>query len=368
MAFSGRLTGGQRAQLIRHCSDHHVGRCDTCRLDLALSDLFAQLGGSESQLCPRCGENVVSVLTAHINTCCFITAGMPARAPDNGGAPDDSMRDTPDTASVPEYALVRQLFRSRRPNRKRVVCRLSTMAACVAVLAGIPLAAQLSRSAIEWIQDRHDSGAPVTLASIRVPSIVNKPHGNAAPPAPGTPVYGSGEAPRPNATTSSIRETASTVRTVVSQVWDRADGPEDARPILPGLGPNPLSTAAARTAQIRPVATVSRTAPRNAPVIMTSTPTSASVRPMACLFTDRLAWDLRKACDYLARLTQALEGVGEAAGQGAATVMTSITEAMAQVPIDRLRPDRVKQFIEDLPGAPDAVRRAAALPESRESP
>jgi hypothetical protein len=355
MAFSGRLTGGQRAQLIQHCSDHHVGRCDTCRLDLALSDLFAQLGGSESQLCPRCGENVVSVLTAHINTCCFITAGLPARAPDNGGAPDDSMRDTPDTVSVPEYALVRQLFRSRRPNRKRVVCRLPTMAACVAVLAGITLAAQLSRSAIEWIQDREDSGAPATLASIHVPSIVIKPHGNAMPSEPETPVYGSGEAPRPDATASSIRAPASIARTVVAQVWDRVDGPEDARPVTRGLGRSPVSTEATRTPQIRPVATVSRTAPSHAPLIMTSTPGSARVRPTACLFTEDLAWDLRRACDHLRGLTHALEGIGHAAERGAAHVMTSMTNAIAQMPIEQLHPDRVKRLLEDLPGAPEGL-------------
>jgi hypothetical protein len=304
VAVSGRLTSGQRAQLVLHCSDHFVGCCGTCQLDLSLADVFAQLGGNRPHVCPRCGDNVASALAAHISTCQFIDAGLSARL-SHTEAPYDPAQAGAETGPVPEYALVRQLFRSRQPTKRFIGWGLSAIAASLAMLVWIAPAG-LSRWATEGTPDRQDSEAPATLASIHVPSIVIKPHGHAVPPAPGKPVYSSAETPRPDAIASSIRETASTPRTVVAQVWDRADGPEDARPITRGVGRSPVSTTAARTPQIRPVATVSRTAPRNAPVIMTSTPTSASVTPTACLFTDRLARDLRRACDHLHSVTRAL--------------------------------------------------------------
>jgi hypothetical protein len=128
VAVSGRLTSGQRAQIVVHCSAHYIGICDTCRLELAVSDVFPQLGGCEPNLCPRCGENIAGVLTAHINTCPFITcpfiaADLPGRASDNAPAPGETVHDT---VTIPEYALVRQLFRSRRSTTKLVgwgLCR-----------------------------------------------------------------------------------------------------------------------------------------------------------------------------------------------------------------------------------------------------
>jgi hypothetical protein len=36
-------------------------------------------------------------------------------------------------------------------------------------------------------------------------------------------------------------------------------------------------------------------------------------------------------------------------------VMTSMTNAIAQMPIEQLHPDRVKRLLEDLPGAPEGL-------------
>jgi hypothetical protein len=44
--------------------------------------------------------------------------------------------------------------------------------------------------------------------------------------------------------------------------------------------------------------------------------------------------------------------------------MTSIAEAVAQMPIDRLHADSVKRFIEDLPGAAEGLPRTSLRSES----
>ena len=374
MAIPGRLTVGQQSQLVLSCSDHPVGFCETCQRDLSLADLFASFLGHFPHLCPWCGTDVASSLHRHISMCRFIADGVTDTARDNEDAARKTLNDT-ETGARPEYMLVTQPMTSRSGPRghlrrltiRVLACGVSAVVATFVMLAWVTPMQEFSSPKSDVQPDPRDSGASAARASARALALTMAPNGNEAQPGAENQTRGiTAPHQRVEANASSGQATQPAARTVVSPVMDRRDGPEDAQSLPHSGSLASLPRETVRTGQIRPVAVFSRALP-GAPLVMTSGSPAGDARTTACSSAEGLPSDLRWACHHVQRFTHAIEGIGEAAERGAANVMTSITHAMTQMPIDGLRPERVKQFFDDLPGAPDALR-PAAMPERSESP
>ena len=69
------LTPEERALVFVYCSGHVVARCPLCDVSYRYNELAAEMiGGSRTNLCPRCRQELTEAVRAHLFRCAMVPA------------------------------------------------------------------------------------------------------------------------------------------------------------------------------------------------------------------------------------------------------------------------------------------------------
>ena len=67
------LTPEERALVFVYCSGHVVSRCPACDISFRYTELAADiLGGSRTNICPRCRRELTEAVRAHLFRCAML--------------------------------------------------------------------------------------------------------------------------------------------------------------------------------------------------------------------------------------------------------------------------------------------------------
>jgi hypothetical protein len=71
------LTWEERALVFFYCSDHILVRCPVCDVSYRYQQLATDiLGGSRTNLCPRCRRDLTEAVRAHLLCCAMLPSGV----------------------------------------------------------------------------------------------------------------------------------------------------------------------------------------------------------------------------------------------------------------------------------------------------
>ena len=69
------LTPEERALVFVYCSGHVVARCPVCDVSYRYNELAAEMvGGSRTNMCPRCRQDLTLAVRAHLFRCVMLPA------------------------------------------------------------------------------------------------------------------------------------------------------------------------------------------------------------------------------------------------------------------------------------------------------
>jgi hypothetical protein len=75
------LTPEERALVFVYCSGHVVARCPACDISFRYTELAADiLGGSRTNMCPRCRRDLTEAVRAHLFRCARVPSDIQLRA------------------------------------------------------------------------------------------------------------------------------------------------------------------------------------------------------------------------------------------------------------------------------------------------
>ena len=75
------LTPEERALVFLYCSGHVVARCPACDIAYRYTQLAADMvGGSRSNMCPRCRRDLTEAVRAHLYRCAMLPSEVRLRA------------------------------------------------------------------------------------------------------------------------------------------------------------------------------------------------------------------------------------------------------------------------------------------------
>jgi hypothetical protein len=75
------LTPEERALVFVYCSGHVVARCPACDVSFRYTQLAADMvGGSRSNMCPRCCRDLTEAVRAHLFRCAMLPSEVRLRA------------------------------------------------------------------------------------------------------------------------------------------------------------------------------------------------------------------------------------------------------------------------------------------------
>ena len=75
------LTPEERALVFTYCSGHVVARCPICDMGLRYTELATDiLGGSRTNMCPRCRQDLTQAVRAHLFRCATLPSEVRLRA------------------------------------------------------------------------------------------------------------------------------------------------------------------------------------------------------------------------------------------------------------------------------------------------
>jgi hypothetical protein len=75
------LTPEERALVFKYCSGHVVAQCPACDNGYRYNELGADiLGGSRTNLCPRCRRDLTEAVRSHVFRCSMLPAEVRSRA------------------------------------------------------------------------------------------------------------------------------------------------------------------------------------------------------------------------------------------------------------------------------------------------
>src|SRR5215831_17967939 len=75
------LTPDERALVFLYCSGHVVARCPACDISFRYTQLAADMvGGSRSNMCPRCRRDLTEAVRAHLYRCAMLPSEVRLRA------------------------------------------------------------------------------------------------------------------------------------------------------------------------------------------------------------------------------------------------------------------------------------------------
>ena len=75
------LTPEERALVLVYCSGHVVARCPACDISFRYTELAAEiLGGSRTNMCPRCRRELTEAVRAHLFRCAMLPSEIRLRA------------------------------------------------------------------------------------------------------------------------------------------------------------------------------------------------------------------------------------------------------------------------------------------------
>jgi len=75
------LTPEERALVFVYCSGHVVARCPACDINFRYTELAADiLGGSRTNMCPRCRRELTEAVRAHLFRCAMLPSEIRLRA------------------------------------------------------------------------------------------------------------------------------------------------------------------------------------------------------------------------------------------------------------------------------------------------
>jgi hypothetical protein len=74
------LTPEERALVFLYCSGHVVARCPACDISFRYTELAADiLGGSRTNMCPRCRRELTEAVRAHLFRCAMLPSEIRLR-------------------------------------------------------------------------------------------------------------------------------------------------------------------------------------------------------------------------------------------------------------------------------------------------
>jgi hypothetical protein len=75
------LTPEERALVCAYCSGHVVARCPICDVSFRYTELASDiLGGSRTNMCPRCRQDLTEAVRAHLFRCAMLPSEVRLRA------------------------------------------------------------------------------------------------------------------------------------------------------------------------------------------------------------------------------------------------------------------------------------------------
>jgi hypothetical protein len=75
------LTPEERALVFAYCSGHVVARCAICDVSFRYTELATDiLGGSRTNMCPRCRQDLTEAVRAHLFRCAMLPSEVRLRA------------------------------------------------------------------------------------------------------------------------------------------------------------------------------------------------------------------------------------------------------------------------------------------------
>ena len=114
------LTPEERALVFVYCSGHVVARCPACDLSFRYAELAADiLGGSRTNMCPRCRRELTEAVRAHLFRCAMLPSELRLRAQ---AVREAAQRLVKESQELRDTSLIREaeatLFESQRALRK----------------------------------------------------------------------------------------------------------------------------------------------------------------------------------------------------------------------------------------------------------
>jgi len=124
------LTPAERALVFFYCSGHVVARCPACDVSLRSTELAADiLGGSRTNMCPRCRLDLTEAVRAHLFRCAMLPAEVQRRARAVRAAAQHLVKESQqlrDTADVLIREAEAALFESHRALREAMSKRTTS--------------------------------------------------------------------------------------------------------------------------------------------------------------------------------------------------------------------------------------------------
>ena len=124
------LTPAERALVFVYCTGHVVARCPACDISLRSTELGADiLGGSCTNLCPRCRRDLTEAIRGHLFRCAMLPAEVRRRAEEVRAAAQRLVKETQqlrDSSDVLIREAEAALFESQRALREAMSKRTTS--------------------------------------------------------------------------------------------------------------------------------------------------------------------------------------------------------------------------------------------------
>jgi hypothetical protein len=124
------LTPQERELVFLYCSGHVVARCPICDVSFRYTELAADiLGGSRTNLCPRCRQDLTQAVRSHLFRCAMLPLEVRSRAVALRAAAQDLVKQSQQARDRSDI-LIREaeaaLFESQRRLREAMARRASS--------------------------------------------------------------------------------------------------------------------------------------------------------------------------------------------------------------------------------------------------
>src|SRR5215475_7792993 len=124
------LTLEERKLVFVYCSAHVVARCPICDISYRYNELAADiLGGSRTNMCPRCRQDLTEAVRAHLFRCAMLPSEVQRRAQAVREAAQRLVKESQQLRDTSD-ALIREaeaaLFESQRDLREAMSKRTTS--------------------------------------------------------------------------------------------------------------------------------------------------------------------------------------------------------------------------------------------------
>jgi len=124
------LTPEERALVFAYCSGHVVARCAICDVSFRYTELATDiLGGSRTNMCPRCRQDLTEAVRAHLFRCAMLPSEVRLRAQAVREAAQHLVKETQqlrDTSDVLIREAEATLFQSQCALREAISKRTAS--------------------------------------------------------------------------------------------------------------------------------------------------------------------------------------------------------------------------------------------------